>query len=238
MLKTVWTKIHTRVDASRFDALCSGTLVFTIGVILWGALVRATGSGAGCGQHWPLCNGEMLPAISRHQTLIEFIHRLSSGLNLVLVFTLGHFAFRLYGRGHLIRKLAVGCMVAIVIEALIGAALVLLRLVEHDRSVDRAVSIALHLGNTCFLVGVLALTAWASRVALAGKEVRLLTADPRERRKGMGVLVGFIALAATGSLTALGDTLFEVSSFRQGWLRDWAKDAHFLERLQIGRAHV
>ena len=51
MLKTAWVKIHATVDAAKFRTLCTATLVFTIGVILWGALVRATGSGAGCGQH-------------------------------------------------------------------------------------------------------------------------------------------------------------------------------------------
>ena len=35
-------------------------LVYFIAVILWGGLVRATGSGAGCGDHWPLCNGTVM----------------------------------------------------------------------------------------------------------------------------------------------------------------------------------
>ncbi len=37
-----------------------GVLVYFIAVILWGTLVRATGSGAGCGDHWPLCNGTVM----------------------------------------------------------------------------------------------------------------------------------------------------------------------------------
>jgi heme A synthase len=222
-----------RISPKRFYQLCLGTLVFVVGVIVWGALVRATGSGAGCGQHWPLCNGEMLPTLSRFQTVIEFAHRTTSGLSLLLVFTVGHFAYRLYPRGHVIRKLAFWSMVAIVIEALVGAALVLLRLVEHDRSVDRAVSIAIHLGNTCFLVGVLALTTWAAARACSGPVTRVLPLPSPARKQGSWTLGGFIVLAATGALTALGDTLFEVSSFQQGWIRDWAKDAHFLERLRI-----
>ena len=233
MFRTIWRQIHKKVTPARFQSLCWGSVVFVVGVILWGAVVRATGSGAGCGQHWPLCNGEVLPTISRFQTVIEFVHRVTSGLSLLLVFTVGHFAFRIYPSGSLVRRFAVGSMVAISIEALIGAGLVLLRLVEHDRSVDRAVSIALHLGNTCFLVGVLALTAWASARVAGGQGASFPPSLASGRRQGFWVLSGFILLAATGALTALGDTLFEVSSFREGWIRDWARDAHFLERLRV-----
>jgi heme A synthase len=198
------------------------SLVFVIGVILWGALVRATGSGAGCGAHWPLCNGEMLPTIARYQTLIEFAHRATSGLSLLLVLGVWVRAQRLFPARHEVRRFALLSAVGIVIEAGIGAALVLLRLVEHDTSLDRAVSIALHLVNTCFLVGALALT-WRA----ATREVA-----PGARSGGVW-LSGFVLLAAAGAWTALGDTLFSVSSFGQGWARDWARDAHFLERLRI-----
>src|SRR5262249_41187531 len=60
-------------------------VAYNIAVILWGAYVRATGSGAGCGSHWPLCNGQVLPSAAQTQTLIEFTHRVTSGLSLVLM---------------------------------------------------------------------------------------------------------------------------------------------------------
>src|SRR5262249_24948503 len=60
-------------------------VVYNIAVILWGAYVRATGSGAGCGSHWPLCNGEIVPRAAQAQTLIEFTHRITSGISLLLV---------------------------------------------------------------------------------------------------------------------------------------------------------
>ncbi len=238
MLRAAWIAIHSWMTPVRFYRLCVATLAFVVGVILWGALVRATGSGAGCGEHWPLCNGEMLPSLARQKTLIEFGHRLSSGLSLLLVFTVGHFAFRLFGPRHPIRRLALWSMVAIVIEALIGAALVLLRLVEHDQSLDRAVSISLHLVNTCFLVGVLTLLVWGVGRCLSSPNLELpggrIFPPPSDHRlRGAMVLAGFIVLAALGALTALGDTLFEVGSFREGWVRDWAADAHFLERLRV-----
>src|SRR5690606_14050623 len=45
-------------------------------VILQGAVVRATGSGAGCGSHWPTCNGQVIPLAPTLETGIEFSHRL------------------------------------------------------------------------------------------------------------------------------------------------------------------
>lgn len=56
-----------------------------IEVILWGAYVRASGSGAGCGSRWPLCNGEMLPSTAQSQALIEFVRRVTSAFSLVIV---------------------------------------------------------------------------------------------------------------------------------------------------------
>ena len=206
-----------------FSKNCWIVLGFVVAVILWGAVVRATGSGAGCGAHWPLCNGEMIPGLARYQTLIEWIHRATSGLSLVAVLGLGWKAFQVFPPGAIQRRYAVAAMVGIVMEALIGAALVLLRLVEHDQSLDRAISIALHLTNTCFLVGALALLA----------EGAAWPKPSARRRQGGWVLAGFVVLAAAGAWTALGDTLFAVSSFQEGWVRDWARDAHFLERLRI-----
>ena len=63
-------------------------LAWNVVVILWGAFVRATGSGAGCGAHWPLCNGELVPRAPALETMIEFTHRATSGLALLLVLAL------------------------------------------------------------------------------------------------------------------------------------------------------
>ena len=69
-------------------ALCRfswAVLIFFVAVILWGALVRATGSGAGCGDHWPLCNGTVIQHSPRVDTIIEFTHRVAAitGLSVV-----------------------------------------------------------------------------------------------------------------------------------------------------------
>jgi len=79
----------------RFGKIAWGVLGYILLVILWGAFVRATGSGAGCGNHWPLCNGEVIPSSPEVETLIEFSHRLTSGIAFLAVVVLVVYAFRL-----------------------------------------------------------------------------------------------------------------------------------------------
>src|SRR5271165_5685877 len=79
---------------------------YNVLVILWGALVRATGSGAGCGGHWPLCNGEVLPSISQIATVIEFTHRVMSGIALLAVVAMFAWAWRIFAPGHAARRWA------------------------------------------------------------------------------------------------------------------------------------
>src|SRR5262245_2240590 len=119
---------------SRLSSLAWVTLGFNVFVILWGALVRATGSGAGCGAHWPTCNGEVVPLAPTTATLIEFTHRATSGLALLLVIALLVRVLTRRSRGHLARPWAVASMVLILTEALIGAGLVLFRKVAEDTS--------------------------------------------------------------------------------------------------------
>ena len=135
-------------------------LGYEILVVAWGAYVRATGSGAGCGRHWPTCNGEILPRAPRIETLIEMSHRLSSGGALIGTLVLFVWAVRVYPRGHRVRRGAGVTTLLMVAEALIGAALVLFELVAHDASMKRALSISLHLINTFLLLASTATTAW------------------------------------------------------------------------------
>src|SRR5512147_1459136 len=137
-------------------------LAYCVGAIAWGALVRATGSGAGCGNHWPLCNGVVLPSVAQHKTLIEFTHRLTSGALGVAVVAWAVGAFLVSQKGARIRKGALWAVALTVLEALIGAALVKLHLVENDASVGRAVGVGVHLVNTFLLVASIALTGAAA----------------------------------------------------------------------------
>jgi len=198
------------------------TLVFNMGVIAMGAVVRATGSGAGCGPSWPTCQGVLVPGLEG-ATAIEFTHRAMSGVALVLVFALFVGVRRLTPSGHPGRAGALLSLVAIVGEALIGALIVLAEWVADDASVARAVAVPLHLVNTLFLLAALSLTAWF----LGGGRRLDRLSDPIRWRWLAAGGAAFVVVAATGAVTALADTLFP-----KGAIGDEGT-AHFLTRLRI-----
>jgi heme A synthase len=187
----------------RYASFAWGVLAYNILVILWGAFVRATGSGAGCGSHWPLCNGEVIPRAESTEVLIEYSHRITSGLALIGVVVMLVWALRAYPRGHRVRKGAIVAMVFMIIEALIGAGLVLLELVAYNVSIARAYWMAGHLINTFFLVAALTMTAWW---ASGGASLRLRGQRALPWAFGMALLA-MLVLGASGGITALGDTL-------------------------------
>jgi len=203
---------------------------YNIAVILWGAYVRATGSGAGCGSHWPLCNGEILPTSGKMQTLIEFTHRVTSGLSIVLVSVLLIWSWRRTRKGFWARRSAVCAAVLLLNEALLGAMLVVFDHVGLDRSAGRAVFLCLHFANTLLLVAALTLTAkWLSRPS------GLFTFGATRREwvyMGFG-LVCVMATGMTGSLAALGDTLFPTASLKASLAQDFASGSHLLLRLRL-----
>ena len=194
--------------ARRFAAYAWGVTALTLVVILWGAFVRASRSGDGCGAHWPLCNGSVVPDATHAKTLVEFAHRVTSGMAFLLVVVLVVWAFRTFRRGHAARAAAVASGVFIVTESLIGAGLVLLRLVADNASVARAVYLSVHLVNTFLLVAALALTAWCAAEANAAR-VRF-----RELLRGRGgaALFAALVLGVSGAVAALGATLFPESA--------------------------
>lgn len=206
-------------------------LGYTLLVIVWGAYVRATGSGAGCGDHWPLCNGEIIPRAQKVQTWIEFAHRASSGISLVLVISAFFWARRVAKPGSAIRKVAVLAFIAIVLEALLGAGLVLLKLVEFDQSVMRAISISLHLVNTLFLLAILTTLSWAAQFK-DFFETRKRIQLPRDSFF-IGAVSAFILIGVTGAIAALGDTLFPATNLTQEVLKEFLEKPHFLVQLRI-----
>ena len=109
---------------NRFARLAWATVVVNLLVIVWGAYVRASFSGDGCGSHWPLCNGEVVPAVPAFKTFVEFTHRATSGVALLLVMWLTWRAVKLFPRGHRVRRGAAAALFFIIVEALIGALLV------------------------------------------------------------------------------------------------------------------
>lgn len=217
------------MQRSRFARFAWAILGLNILVVLWGAVVRATGSGAGCGAHWPQCNGEIIPLAPTVATVIEFSHRLTSGIALLTVAGLLVWSFRAFPRGHAVRRAAIAAMIFMIFEALIGAGIVLLRLVAHNQSLERGFSGGLHLVNTFLLLGVLTLTAWW---ASGGALPRLQGQGALPWLFGLG-LASALFLGASGAITALGDTLFPVQSLAEGLQQDFAGAAHLFVQLRI-----
>lgn len=204
-------------------------LGYTLLVILWGAFVRATGSGAGCGSHWPLCNGVVVPRDAQLETLIEFTHRLTSGLSGILVIILLVWVFRYFPKGHIARLGAVLSTFFILTEGAIGAGLVLFELVADNDSLARAYWISAHLVNTFFLLSVLGLTAWW---VSGGRRFDLRQPGSEGWLLAISLLM-MLLVGASGAITALGDTLFPSGSLAEGIRQDFSSTAHFLIRLRV-----
>jgi heme a synthase len=229
-------------------------LGYNLLVIAWGAYVRATRSGAGCGAHWPLCNGEVIPRAPSVEMLVEFSHRATSGLALIAVVALLVWTWRAVAPGHRARRAAGWSMVFMTAEAAVGAALVLFQLVADNPSMARALFMSVHLANTFLLLASLALTAWwltpagteagATRIPV-GQASRL-----RPATAGLAGALGakaavlarvrfacgaaaVVATGISGAVAALGDTLFPSGSLAQALGADLSPTSHVLIRLRL-----
>jgi heme A synthase len=211
---------------NRFALFAWGVLGYILLVVGWGAYVRATGSGAGCGRHWPLCDGAVIPRAHSIELVIEFTHRISSGLSLLAVVAMLVWALRIYPRGHRVRRGSWAVMILMLMEALLGAGLVLFELVAENDSMVRAFSMVAHLTNTFLLIGALTLTAWW---AMGGAALRIR--QPLARALLVGLL-SVLLVGAAGAIAALGDTLFPSASFAAGLREDFSATAHPLVALR------
>ena len=208
-------------------------LAGNVAVILWGAVVRATGSGAGCGEHWPLCNGVAVPKSPQIATVIELVHRLTSGLAVGLAVGLVVFSFRLFPKHHFIRRAAFAAIVFELMEAVLGAALVLLGHVAKDPSVARGYYLSLHLINTLLLLAALTLAAWAPERYELSPQIRLRAGFSEWKVAVLAAGFGLLFLGVSGVIAALGDTLFHSVSFSQGFHQDFVPSAHPFVRLRV-----
>ncbi|HEV3329557.1 MAG TPA: COX15/CtaA family protein [Bryobacteraceae bacterium] len=210
-----------------FARYAASVLAYNVVVVLWGAFVRATGSGAGCGNHWPLCNGVAVPQAPALTTIIEFTHRAMSGIDVVLVGILLVWAWRVFPRGHLVRLGGVLSAIFLTTEALIGAALVKLEHVAHNASAGRAYSLSAHLINTLTLLACLTLTLWW---AAGGGSLRL-----RQRATWLAApgIVLAVLVGISGAIAALGDTLFPASSLAAGFRQDFDPASSIFLRLRL-----
>jgi heme A synthase len=208
---------------SRYARFAWLVLAFNVAVIAWGALVRATGSGAGCGDHWPECGGDR----GSVEMLIELTHRLMTGADTPLVIALVVLGFRAFPRGHLVRASAVASLVLLVTEALIGAALVKLGYVKDNVEPMRAAWMGGHLLNTNFMLAAMTATAFFARFDRPRVSARASVAWPLAGAAAMVLLTGM-----TGAIAALADTLFHSSTLPEGMAQDGASGAHLFLRLR------
>jgi heme A synthase len=206
---------------SRFERCAWTFLAYLLFVILFGAWVRISGSGDGCGNHWPLCGGEVVPVAPGTKKLIEFSHRLTSGLGGIFGFVMMMWARRQAPR---VFRASVAAFVFLMLEAFIGAVLVKKELVAGDASSSRAIVVALHLCNTMLLTASAAAMAWWARPSR-----RAESAPAGSRAILAGIVVLLFATNATGAVTALGDTLFPVKA----GLEKSQSAQHFLVRLRV-----
>lgn len=204
-------------------------LAYTVAVIIWGAYVRATGSGAGCGDHWPLCNGEVIPLDPTVERLIEFSHRLTSGLCLLFVAGLMMASRKVFPGNHPVRRAAAFSLLFVIGEALVGAALVVLQLVGNNASSLRALVIAGHLVNTFLLLY------WLTKVVFLSSSERPVIGiqSPVLKLCLRLAMAGFVFTGAVGAVVALGDTLFPAQSLTQALSEELSESAHFLLKLRI-----
>jgi cytochrome c oxidase assembly protein subunit 15 len=220
---------RTTTAVTRFAWL---VVAYNIFVALWGAVVRATQSGAGCGDNWPLCNGQVLPVSPTWHTVIEFVHRQSVTVSVITLAALVVWTWRATAKGHAARVFAVLSTILLLNEAFLGAVLVLRGYVTGNRSIGRVVVLSIHFSNTLLMLAAMTLTAIMLGTGQRWSELR-----SRSREK----TIAFVGLAATlvvgvsGSLAALGDTLFPASTLRAAFAQDI--DAHSPMLLRLRGVH-
>ena len=212
--------------AERFAWAVAG---YNVLVVLWGALVRATGSGAGCGNHWPLCNGVVVPVSPTFHTIVEFTHRMMVGGATFAMIALLIFTWRASHKGWAARVFAVAAGLLLVNEAFLGALLVKLGYVTDNQSTGRVIVLSIHLGNTLLLLAAITMTALMLGTRQRWAE---LHSAGHDRCLALLGVCATLVVGISGSLAALGDTLFPSSSLSSAIGKDFAASSPLLLRLR------
>jgi cytochrome c oxidase assembly protein subunit 15 len=212
----------------RLSNAVAGLIAYSLLVFLWGAWVRISGSGDGCGEHWPFCYGVLIPESGELKLLIENFHRISTKLYGIFVMGLIAAIFWKTPKGHSARKFILWVFFFTLMEGLIGAVIVLKGLVTDDQSVFRALMISVHLANTFLLMSSIGFC-WFS-----------LHYDKAELRWRQGLTpttqtlgAALIGIGALGAIAALSTTLFPSTTLMEGLAKDFSSASHFLLRLRV-----
>lgn len=211
---------------AQFKKLALGVLFYSVLVILWGAWVRISHSGDGCGDTWPLCHGQLIPEAQRGKTWVEYGHRLMSGIYGFIVFYFWWVSRKIYSPTHFARKAALATLIFTITEALLGAKLVLFKLVTTNDTPYRAFVMALHQVNSFMLTGAVAL----SFAAAISENDLTKPAYKNSRYKFLPWII--VGIGVTGAWASLSNSLFPNDNLWQGFLADFSSDSHFLIRLR------
>ena len=209
----------------KLSSLATAGLTTSILSILAGAIVRATGSGDGCGASWPTCNGRVIPSLETSSEIIEFSHRSISGV--LLIVTLLLFVKSKDPDTPLLHKKIIHYLTFFVLlEAAIGAVIVIYEWVGLNSSLPRIIAVPLHLVNTFALLGFYTLIFYLLR------ESENKLSNFFDKRIKIAFVLFFLT-GATGSITALADVLFPSASFVEGFIEDFDSTSEVLTRLRI-----
>jgi len=200
-------------------------LVVSVFSIIAGAIVRATGSGDGCGASWPTCNGEIIPELDTPSELIEFSHRSVSGVLLIITLIIFVKSFK-DEVPTLQKKIIWSLTFFVLLEALIGAVIVIYEWVGMNSSAPRIIAVPLHLVNTFGLLGAYTLLVHLTR----NSKTTLNNFFDRGFKIGLFL---FLLSGATGSIAALADVIFPSESFITGLAEDFDTNSEVLTRLRI-----
>ncbi len=222
--------MDTELKQSKFARYAWFVLALNVAVILWGVFLRASLSGDGCGQHWLTCGGEVVPSAPQFKTVVEFTHRLSTGLVFFTVLFLCVWAFRAFEKNNPLRRTAFLSFAFVIVEALIGAGLVLTGNTATNFTPTRPLWTMAHLITTFSLLGVLTLTAWLAsntgakfNFAVPRKSLILLFAG----------VAGIFLVGMSGSIAALSSMLFPSATLAEGVAKDFAASSNILLRLRV-----
>lgn len=205
------------------------TLGYNVVVILWGVFLRASHSGDGCGQHWLTCGGEIVPSAPQFKTVIEFSHRITTAIAGLVVLVLVIWAFRAFGKGSIVRKMATASFLMIIVEALIGAGLVLTGNTAGANTPTRPFWTIGHLISTFILLAVLALTAWYANgrrpfsFEVSHKTLALLAV----------AVIGITLSGMSGAIAALSSMLFPSASLAEGFAANFSAASPLIVNLRI-----
>lgn len=216
-------------NPAKFQKWAIALYLLGLFVILWGAWVRISHSGDGCGESWPLCHGEVIPQAEKSKTWIEFAHRLSSGLFGILIFGVTLWVWRVVPKKTSLWWAGTAMLVLTITEALLGARLVLAGLVGQESSVQRLLTMCLHLVNSLFLMAaIVAFYEW-SRTSFQKSE----DYARRYKKYALWFLGGFVLIASTGAIAALAGTVFPSTDLLEAIKKDFMQSSHFLLKLRI-----